>query len=283
MTVLAGRTSLVTGAGSGIGRLVAERLADRGARVVLWDLTEERSADTAASIERRRGSAFRFACDVGDRRAVTEAAARVLDEVGPVDILVNNAGVVSGDWLLDLSDEKIEQTYRVNTLALYWTTRAFLPNMIVKGTGHVVTVASAAGLVGVPKQTDYSGSKHAAVGFDESLRAELARRAPGVKTTVVCPFYINTGMFAGASTRFPKLLPILEPVPVADRIVRAIERDQARLIMPPLVRFVPSMRLLPTKAFDKMMDLFGVNHSMDDFVGRDEVPAPEPARLTEAG
>ena len=82
--------------------------------------------------------------------------------------------------------------------------------MIARDEGHVVTVASAAGLVGVKGLVDYSSSKFAAVGFDEALRMELADTAPGVKTTVVCPFFIDTGMFEGAQTRFAWLLPILK-------------------------------------------------------------------------
>ena len=128
---------------------------------------------------------------------LSEAAAGS-DEVGPVDVLVNNAGVISGQLLSELTDEAIERTLAVNTLALFWCTRAFLPAMVERRRGHVVTLASAAGLVGVVRQTDYSASKHAAVGFAESLRFELRRYAPEVHTTLVCPFYINTGMFDGA-------------------------------------------------------------------------------------
>jgi all-trans-retinol dehydrogenase (NAD+) len=137
-----------------------------------------------------------------------------------------------------------------------------------------VNLASAAGLVGVARQTDYSASKHAAVGFDESLRVELKKVAPGVVTTVVCPYYVDTGMFEGVKTRFPRLLPILRQDDVADRIVQAIERDRRRLIMPPLVRLVPAMRVLPPRLFDVIMDLFGVNVSMDAFAGRRESLGP---------
>jgi len=269
MTDVNGRIVVVTGAASGIGRLLAGELGDRGARLVLWDLTEDRLAPVLAELERRTGRpATGYACDVADRAIVAEVAARVRSEVGDPEVVVNNAGIVSGARLLDLPDEKIESTFRVNTLALFWVTKAFLPAMIDRGSGHVVTVASAAGLVGVAKQTDYSASKHAAVGFDESLRAELRGVAPGIVTTVVCPYYVDTGMFAGVKTRVPVLLPILSQEDVARRIARAIDRDRRQLILPPMVRLVPAMRLLPVRAFDWVMDLFGVNASMEDFVGR---------------
>jgi all-trans-retinol dehydrogenase (NAD+) len=140
--------------------------------------------------------------------------------------------------------------------------------MIRRGRGHIVTIASAAGLVGVARQADYSASKHAAVGFDESLRAELRRAAPFVKTTVVCPYYIDTGMFTGVKSRFPRLLPILHEQKVADRVLRAIRRNERRVLMPPLVRLLPAMRLLPAPLFDRVVDLFGLNSGMEGFTGR---------------
>jgi all-trans-retinol dehydrogenase (NAD+) len=268
MTQLSSATAVITGGGSGIGRLLAHRMAARGARIVVLDLTEDRFRDVLAEVTAAGGQGWGYACDVSDRAAVRDVAERIRADVGAVDVVVNNAGVVSGSRLLDLSDEKIEQTFAVNTLALYWVTRAFLPEMVRRNRGHVITIASAAGLVGVARQTDYSASKHAAVGFDESLRVELRRTAPGLVTTVVCPFYVDTGMFEGVRTRFPRLLPILRQDDVADRIVSAIERDRRRLVMPPLVRFVPALRVLPTRLFDKVMDLFGVNRTMDTFTGR---------------
>ena len=275
MTDVDGRVVLITGAASGIGRLLAGELARRGARLALWDLDTERLADVRSDIAALIGrEPAVYGCDVSDRHAVADTAARVRAEVGEVDVLVNNAGVVSGRYLVDLPDEKIEQTFAVNTLALYWTTKAFLPSMIDRGRGHIVTIASAAALVGVAKQTDYSASKHAAFGFDESLRVELARTAPSLVTTVVCPFYIDTGMFAGVKTRVPLLLPILRPDDVARKIARAIERDRRVLVMPPLLRVLPAMRVLPPRAFDAMMNLFGVNRTMDDFVGRTEPVGP---------
>ncbi len=268
MTQVAGRTVLVTGAANGMGRLLSVDLARRGARLVLWDLDEAALESVAGRIRASGGAAWAHACDVGDPAAVRAAAARVREEAGDVDVLVNNAGVVTGRPLLELTEDDIERTFRVNALAPYWTTRAFLPAMVERGRGHVVTVASAAGLAGVPRQTDYAASKHAAVGFADALRVELARTAPGVRTTLVCPFYVDTGMFAGARTRFPRLLPILRPEDVVARIVRAVERDQPRVLLPPLVHLMPLVSALPSRLGDRVLDAFGVNASMDHFVGR---------------
>ena len=271
MTTIAGRTVVVTGGAAGIGRLVALKMVARGATAVLWDLDEERLRHTVAELEGATAgsaAAHGVVCDVADRAAVERAATRTAGLAGPVDILVNNAGVVSGKYLVDLAPEEIERTFAVNTLSLFWVTKAFLPQMIARGSGHVVTVASAAGLIGSPKETDYAASKFAAFGFDEALRQELRRSAPGVLTTIVCPYYIDTGMFAGVKTRFPLLLPILKEDRVAAKIVRAVQLNRRRLFMPPMVYTTPPMRLLPVPLFDLVSDLFGVNACMDDFVGR---------------
>lgn len=261
---LRGRRVLVTGGGSGLGRRLALGAAARGAHAVLWDLDEEAARRVADEIAAAGGTASVQRVDVSDSAAVAAAA----DAAGAVDVLVNNAGVVTGKPLLQAGEDAIRRTFNVNVLALYWTTRAFLPGMQARNTGTVVTIASAAGLVGVAKQTDYSASKWAAVGFTESLRAELRGSGSGVRTLVVCPYYIDTGMFAGVRTKFPRLLPILREEDVARRILDAVEGGREQLILPRLARLVPSARILPSPAFDKLMDFFGINHTMDDFVGR---------------
>jgi all-trans-retinol dehydrogenase (NAD+) len=269
MSQINGAGVVITGAASGLGRGLALRMADLGARVVLWDLNADGLARVAAAIRERTGADPHAALvDVSDPEAVRRAAVDAQASRGPIDILVNNAGVVSGRTLTDLTDGQIRATFAVNTLALFWTTRAFLPDMIRRGRGHLVTIASAAGVVGAHRLTDYAASKHAAVGFDDALRAELRRTAPSLVTTVVCPFYIDTGMFAGAQTRFPRLLPILREDDVVERVVRAIRRDERRVLMPFMVRLVPMLRILPVRCFDRVLDFFGINVSMDPFAGR---------------
>jgi len=269
MSEIAGRHVLVTGGASGIGRLMAKKLAALGGRVSIWDIQRENLDKVIAELNAGgRETARGFFCDVSKRENVYRAAEETTAAGGPVEILINNAGVVSGKPLLQLPDDKIEATFAVNVLALFWTTKAFLPHMIQDNRGHVVTIASASGLVGVPKLSDYSASKWAAIGFDESLRGELRKAAPGVMTTVVCPYYIDTGMFHGVKSRFPFLLPILKEDKVAERVVSAIQRNKRRLLMPPLVYTVPLMRLFPVGAFDALASFFGINASMDEFKGR---------------
>ena len=255
-------TTLVTGGGSGLGRQLCRQAAARGARVIVWDLDGDAAAKTAELITSAGGAAGHQQVDVTDTVAVAAAAA----EAGPVDVLVNCAGVVTGKPLLEASDAQIRRTFDVNVLGLYWTTRAFLPGMLARDSGTIVTIASAAGLVGVARQTDYSANKWAAVGFTESLRAEL--RGTRVSTLVVAPYYIDTGMFAGVRTRFPLLLPILREAAVATKVLDSIQAGREQLMLPPLVRVLPVLRVLPVGAFDAVLNLFGINRSMDHFVGR---------------
>jgi all-trans-retinol dehydrogenase (NAD+) len=268
MTELVGKNVLITGAASGIGRLMAIKIAARGGRLILWDLSAQRLEGLRAELVAQGAAVQAYGCDLAQRDAIQATAARVLQDCGPVDVLINNAGIVNGKSLLDSSDDEIERTFRVNTLALFSTTRAFLPGMLERGAGHVVNIASAAGLAGVPRLADYSASKFAVVGFDESLRLELRRQRSEVVTTIVCPFYIDTGMFRGAKTRFSWLLPILEPDDVAGRIVRAIEADRRRLLMPRFVLAALLVRALPPRVFDVLMAFFGITRSMDEFTGR---------------
>jgi len=267
MTEINGRRALITGAASGIGRLLATELANAGATLVLWDIDAEGLGQAQGELNATGHTADVYVCDLTRREEIDAVAARTLAQSGPIDILINNAGVVSGKNLLDISDADIERTFQINTLALFRTVRAFLPSMLERGNGHLVTVASAAGLAGTAKLTDYCSSKFAAVGFDESLRLELQQQNSNVITTVICPYYTDTGMFAGAKTRFSWLLPILKPEAVARRTVSAIQKNRRRLVMPWFVYMSWPGRLLPVRWFDALMAFFGISHSMDEFRG----------------
>lgn len=265
MTDIRGSTSLITGAAGDIGRLLAGRLAAAGSRLALWDIDANGLDRVQDELEREGYTVDTYVCDLTRRQDIAEVAAFTLERSGPVDILVNNAGIVSGTRLLDIPDESIERTFQVNALAPFWTVKAFLPSMLRRGRGHLVTVASAAGLAGAARLTDYCASKFAAVGFDEALRQELRQLDGRIVTTVVCPYFADTGMFAGAKTRFSWLLPILPPDKVAGRVVNAIRRDRRRVIMPWFVYATWPSRMLPVSWFDGLMAFLGVSHSMDDF------------------
>ena len=268
MESFSGKITLITGGASGVGRLMARKMATRGTHAVLWDINDEALAKAADEIRAAGGKATFYHCNVADREMVYATAEKVRRDVGKVDILVNNAGVVNGKRFLECSDEELRRTMDVNILSHFWTVKAFLPDMIKAESGHLVTIASAGGIVGSSGLVDYSASKFAAFGFDEALRAELKRQRLNIRTTVVCPFFINTGMFAGVKTRFPFVLPILNEDKVAERIVRAVARGRERVILPAFVYTTWPLRLVPVKVFDWVVTLLGVNNAMDAFRGR---------------
>lgn len=264
---LKGKVVVMTGGGMGIGRLMSTKFANEGCKIAVWDFNQKMAEETAAMIKAKGGEAKVYICDVSNADAVKQAATKVLNDFGHVDILVNNAGIVSGKKILEVPDGLARKTMDVNTTAHFWTVKSFLPDMLERNSGHVVTVASAAGLVGVCGLADYCASKFGAVGFNESLRFELRKLGKSVSTTCVCPYYINTGMFDGVKTRFPLLLPILEPEYVANKVIQAVKRKRAMLYMPRLVRFTCLGRIFPTGINDWFLDVLGVSSSMDQFKG----------------
>ena len=268
---------LITGAASGIGKMMAEKAAALGANLFLWDLNPSGLDSVRLSLQQNGNNVHTYVVDLSDRAAIYDTAAQVLNDGGAIDILINNAGIVSGKPLLEISDEQIQRTFDVNTLALFWTTRAFLPRMIKQGRGHIVTIASAGGIVGTSKLVDYSASKFAAIGFDDALRMEFKRMKLPIQTTVVCPFYIDTGMFEGVKTRFPFLLPILKPEYAVRRIMNAIQKNRRRLVMPRFVLTAYPMRIFPMAIFDAVNGFFGINKTMDEFKGRTQSKVKEGA------
>lgn len=262
-----GRNILVTGAASGIGRALVERFLDAGAAVAAVDIDERGLARLTDDLS-ERGRLASVPCDLRDPEQITAAAGRAESTIGPIDILVNNAGVVSGEYFIEQSDEHLVRTFEVNALAPMRLTRTLLPGMIERGGGHVVTIASAGGLIATARLSAYSASKFAAVGFDEALRVEMKQAGHPVRTTIVCPYFIDTGMFAGVRSWFP-LLPVLSTDRVADRIVRAIAKNRRRLLMPWLVYLVFPLRLLPVGLFDRLARTLGITGAMRDFHGRE--------------
>lgn len=236
--------------------------------MVIWDVNNELLEAAEREIGHNGGFARGYRVDVTDREEVYRMADRVRQEVGDVDILVNNAGIVGGKPFLESDDDMMEKVMMVNSISHFWTVKAFLPRMARENKGHIVGITSAAALAGIPRMVDYSASKSAAFAFMESLRAELKKSTPGVRTTIVCPFFINTGMFDGVTTKFPRLLPILSPEWVTDKVIQGIKRNEELMILPRFVYSVFAFRLLcPVWLQDKAANFFGITHSMETFKG----------------
>jgi NAD(P)-dependent dehydrogenase (short-subunit alcohol dehydrogenase family) len=194
-----GRHALVTGAASGIGKATALELARRGARLALADIDDEgarATADAVRQLGRGKDRVSTHRVDMAEQEEVDALAASVLADRGPVDVLVNNAGVAVVAPFLRTTEADWQWLLAVNLWGPMRLTRALLPPMIERGAGHVVMVASLAGLVGAPGLVAYSTTKFALVGLTEALRLEIADE--GVGLTLVCPGFVRTN-FAKAS------------------------------------------------------------------------------------
>lgn len=269
MTDLRNARVLVTGAASGIGEQMAYAAAARGAQVIGWDVDGaglERVADAMAA---SGSTLITDVVDVTDREAVYRAASAVDAALGGVDVLILNAGIVDPASVLDVSDAMVDKVMGVNVMGLFWCTKAFLPGMVERGDGHVVTIASITSIVPTPGMATYTVSKHAAYGFGETLRTELRSQAPGVKSTVVMPFFIATGMFEGAGTiPLPFFTKHLEPAEVAERVMDAVANDKERVILPGIGVLVQVLRALPPRVYDAVADRLGLMSVMSTFTGR---------------
>lgn len=249
---------------------MAIEFASLGAKVTCTDLNEKTAAETAEMIKKEGGKAQSYKLDVTSTDDVKSVRAEATKEFGYVCILINNAGIAFGKKLMEATNQQIELTFKVNSIALAYTVKEFLPDMLKHNKGHIVTVASTAGFAGAPGLADYCGSKFAAVGFDESIRLEMKEQGAPIKTTAVCPYFINTGMFEGVKSNLPLLLPILDQHWVAKRVALAVRQNEDRLVMPWFCSTVFLLRgVLPVWLFDKIA--YALEDSvMDNFQGRHE-------------
>ncbi|GIY49728.1 hypothetical protein CDAR_551071 [Caerostris darwini] len=263
---ISGHTVLITGAGSGIGRRMAIEFSKHKVCLVMLDLNRKSLLDTEKLLDPGT-STFIYECDVSDRSRVYELAGTIREEVGKIDILVNNAGVVCGKGLLHIPDEMIEKTVQVNSLAHIWMCKAFLPDMMESNKGHIVSIASLAGVSGLPNLTDYCASKFAAVGFMESLKLELvAQKLDGIKLTTVCPSLISTGLFEGTK---PPLTVLMTPEYVAGEIVNAVLEETEFVILPRWMYIIILFKwTMPRRAVERFYENSGLLDFMDTFRGR---------------
>jgi NAD(P)-dependent dehydrogenase (short-subunit alcohol dehydrogenase family) len=184
------RTAAITGAARGIGRRVAEVLAERGYRVALNDLHAPDEA--LASIRSRGGEAIGYVGDVTDESAAEGFARAVIDAWGRADILVNNAGISHIAPAEETQAEDYRRVLEVNLVAPFLLARAFGKRMLAAGRGCIVNVASVAGLMGVADRAAYNASKHGLIGLTRTLAAEWGGR--GIRVNAVCPGWVKTEM-----------------------------------------------------------------------------------------
>lgn len=260
---------LITGGAQGIGKLLGEKCLREGAKnLIIWDINDKNIENALADFSRKGyQNVHAFNVDVSDSNDIERAATEVLLEIGNVDILVNNAGVVVGGMFWEHSAKDIDKVLQINVNGVLHTTRVFVKEMINQKRGHVVNIASAAGIISNKRMSAYVASKWAVKGWSDSLRMELESQEGDLHVTTVCPSYINTGMFKGVKA--PLLFPLLEPEDITDSIISAIKSNEIFVLAPDLLKAIPFLKgIFPTRIFDFVADFLGVYSSMDHFEGR---------------
>ncbi len=240
---------MITGGGSGIGEALARQLGRRGAAVVVADLDDAAGQRVAGELAAAGTAALAVATDVAREGDVTALLERAVERFGRVDLMVNNAGIGLNGEVRDLTTEHWRRLLDVNLWGVIHGSHQAYRLMAEQGGGHIVNVASIAGLIPLPINTVYTTAKHAVVGLSTALRAE--GRELGVRVSAVCPGYVRTGIFAtgavvgarqedlrGESWQHRQRWLMVEPADAARRILRGVERDRAVIVFPFYVRLL---------------------------------------------
>lgn len=232
-----GKTAIITGGASGIGRAIAEQVAMRGGTVILADLNADLAEETAAAIRAGGGDARAARLDVRDLEAVSRLVRDTAEERGRLDFVFNNAGVAIGSEAHEHTPDAWHKVIDTNLYGVINGVAAAYPLMVEQGFGHIVNTASTAGLIPVPGEISYVTSKHGVVGLSLALRMEGALH--GVKVSVVCPGFIRTPIYDNAELiKLDRevLLSMLprgtSPQKAAQVILEDVERNRAVIIPP---------------------------------------------------
>ncbi len=206
---LNGKVAIVTGAGSGIGRACALRLAEDTAKVAIWDINAAGAEETAAMIVAAGGSAIAITADCSDKAAIAAAADQTRAKLGPIAILVNNAGIAPFTPFLNTEDALFDKVIAINLRGPWLMTQQALPDMLAKGWGRVINITSSSVQTGSPMQGHYVSAKGGLMGMTKALALEFA--ASGVTFNMVPPGFIDTPMMRAApidAEAFAKTLPM---------------------------------------------------------------------------
>ena len=240
---------LLTGASSGIGEALALTLAKRGAILGLVARRREMLEDLAERCKNAGGDARVFAVDVTDADAIVQAADELLSDFGHIDILIANAGIGGNNpETRALRPEAVKRVIEVNLVGAANAVHAVLPQMLKRGSGHLVAISSLAGFRGLPKSAAYSASKAGMTAFFESVRLDVQDK--GIDVTIIQPGFIKTPLTAGRHNKMPFLMELDDAVPL---FIRAIERKKKFAAFPwQLATFVRAGRIFPAWLYDRI-------------------------------
>ncbi len=236
---------LITGASSGIGRALAIQLSRKGAAVGLLARRAEVLKQVAEDIESCGGRALVLPADVTDAAAVRNAARELRQHFGPIDVLVANAGISVNTFVPDLCEKKIAELININVTGVVNSVSAVLPDMVSRGSGHLVGNSSLAAYRGLPKTAAYCASKAAVSSFMEAIRIDL--RGSGVDVTIIHPGFVKTSLIEHIR-RTPYVMELDHAV---RKIIRAIEKRKKRYSFPwQLATVARACKIMPTPMYD---------------------------------
>ena len=263
-----GRVAAITGAGSGIGRALANDLARRGAHLALSDIDDDGLAGTVTECEGFGVKITSHHLDVAERDAVYAWADRVVADHGKVNLIVNNAGVALGATVEAMSYEDFEWLMNINFWGVVYGTKAFLPHLEQSGEGHIVNVSSVFGLISVPSQSAYNAAKFAVRGFSDTLRMELGIDGANVSVTTIHPGGIKTNIVRNArldasvsdvagdpekAIRDFERAFITSPDKAARQILRAVQRDRRRALIGPDAKVIDLISRMPAALYQSVL------------------------------
>jgi NAD(P)-dependent dehydrogenase (short-subunit alcohol dehydrogenase family) len=233
-----GKRVVITGAGSGLGRALALRFARDGWQVAIADVNDGRMQETLTQVGQAGGSGFTQPCDVSRAEDLSSLAERVRREWGGTDVLVNNAGIATGGSVVESRYEDWQRVLDINLMGVVRGCKAFVPMMLEQKAGHVVNIASFAGIASPPNMASYNVAKAGVISLSESLRAETIDE--GVDVSVACPSFFKTNLTESITAasdqwmrKFTEVVMERSPVSaddVADDIFRAVHEGRFMVI-----------------------------------------------------
>jgi short-subunit dehydrogenase len=239
MKEIGGKVAIVTGASRGLGKTVAETLFDHGVKLLVTARSADELEAVRAGFDRKGTRSIAIAGDITDEEHRARLIAAALSHFGSLDILVNNAGTDDPRRITEVTLEGVSSMFNLNVVALIDMTMKALPTMLAQGSGHIVNMASLAGLAPVPYSSVYSATKHAIIGFSASIRYELEDQ--GIEVSAVCPYFVSdAGLFHDNTEGQTSGIPTVTPTQVADGVIKAITGNHERvLVSPAFVKFTP--------------------------------------------
>ncbi|MDB4542684.1 SDR family oxidoreductase [bacterium] len=228
MIDVAGKVALVTGGASGMGQIIARRLARQGAKVAIFDVNEQGLLDTAAEAD----NITAYHCDISSLDEVDTQVSAVASALGPIDLLVHAAALMPSHKLLEHSHEGMEKLFRINYFGTTYMVRAVLPSMLERGSGRVISFGSIAGIALVPKMGAYCATKAAVNAYMEVLQNEI--RDSGVRAHLVCPPAVNTPLVdqtlatdsPGSIRESKESGRLADPEKIVDAIEKGVKKDR---------------------------------------------------------